>query len=55
MLALNGFEMKIMVKSHAIEIIFKSWGPFSIYQLITIANPALLEWNKAGLAKIEAP
>ena len=46
----NGFEMKIMVKSHASGMI-----SFSIYQLISIANSALFEWNLAGLAKIGAP
>ena len=28
----NGFELKMMVESIAIEIIFKTWGPFS-YQI----------------------
>ena len=31
------------------EIVFKLWGPFSIYQLIIKANPALFEWNWDGL------
>ena len=30
---LNGFEIKMMVKSGAIEIIFKSHEPFQSYQL----------------------
>ena len=46
----NGFEIKVIVKSGAIEIIFKSWGPFRIYQLIGSANPALYESNWAKLA-----
>ena len=53
----NGFEMKIMVKSHAIEMIFKSWGPFSISNIIStsIANPASI-WVEFGwVAKIGAP
>ena len=37
----NGFEIKMMAKSGAIEIV--SWGPFRIYQLISKANPALYE------------
>ena len=44
----NGFEIKMMAKSGAIEIV--SWGPFRIYQLISKANPALYEWKWAGLA-----
>jgi hypothetical protein len=34
------FDIKMMVKSGAIERNFKSLGPFGIYQLITTANPA---------------
>jgi hypothetical protein len=36
----KGFDIKIM-KSNTIEIVFKSWGPFRIYQLINTANPAI--------------
>ena len=43
----NGFEIKIMVKSHAIEIIFKSSGPFRINQLISTANPGPI-WVELG-------
>ena len=46
----NGFDVKMMVKSHAIEIVFKSWGPYRIYQLISTAHPAIFEGNRAGLA-----
>ena len=45
-----GFEIKIVVKSGTIEIVFKSWGPFRIYQLISTANPAKFHSYKAGLA-----
>ena len=37
----NGFDIKIMVKSNTTEIVFKSWVSFSIYQLINTANPAI--------------
>ena len=46
---LNGFEIKKIVKSGAIEIVFKSWGPFRFYQLISSANLALYESNWAKL------
>ena len=46
----NGFEINIIMKSGAIEIVFKSWGPFRIYQLISSFNPALYESNWAILA-----
>ena len=39
----NGFEIGMMMKIGAIEIVFKSWGPFRIYQLINSANTALYE------------
>ena len=41
----NGLEMKIVVKSGAIEIVFKSWEPFSIYQLISTGNMSKIELN----------
>ena len=44
------FRLKMMVKSCAIEIVFKSLVPFRIYQLISTANPALFDWKLAGLA-----
>ena len=37
-LDLNGFEIKLRVKSNDIEIVFKFWGPFS--KVIRAANPA---------------
>ena len=40
---LDDFEMKMTVKSDAIESVFKFWGPFKIYQLINTANLALYE------------
>ena len=45
-----GFEIRVMVKSCAIEIVFKSWVPFGIYQLINSANPAQFQSKRAGLA-----
>ena len=39
-LKVDGFVIRMMVKRSAIEIVFKSRGPFSIYQLICTANPA---------------
>ena len=47
----SGFGIKMIVKSYAIDIIFKSWGPlelkkilpwgpFRIYLLISTDNPA---------------
>ena len=45
----TGFEIKMMVKRIVIEIVFKSWGPIRIYQLITTANPALFKCNWAIL------
>ena len=44
----NGFDIKMIVKSHAIEILFKSLGPFRIYQLIRTANPAQFYSKRAG-------
>ena len=44
---LNGFDIKIPGKSIAIENIFKSWGLFGIYQLISTANPAQF-YSKKG-------
>ena len=41
-----------MANSCAIEIVFKSWGLFRIYKLISAANPALLKWNWAGMAAL---
>ena len=45
-----GFEIKIVVKSGTIEIVFKSWGRFRIYQLISTDNRPLCVWNWTGLA-----
>jgi hypothetical protein len=41
----NGFIFKRINKNKNINIkeTKKSWGPFRIYQLISIANPALFE------------
>jgi hypothetical protein len=39
----NGFEIRMMVKSSAIEIVIKSWGLFRIYLLIDTANPTLFD------------
>ena len=39
-----------MVKSSAIENIFKSWGPFMIYQLINLDNPAQFYTKRTKLA-----
>ena len=39
----NGFEIKLIVKSKTIEIVLKIWGAFRIYKLINTANPALYE------------
>jgi hypothetical protein len=39
----NGFEIKMVMKSNAIEIVFKYWVLFRIYQLIRTANLALFE------------
>ena len=33
------------VKIISIKIVFKSWGPFRTYELISTANLALFEWN----------
>ena len=46
----NGFIFKEMNKKLKLKERKKSWGPFGIYQLISTANPALFEWNWAGLA-----
>ena len=46
----TSFDIKMVVKSNVIEIVFKSWGQFRIYQLFSKAIPALFEWNWAGLA-----
>ena len=46
----NGFDIKMMVKSNAITINLKSLEPFRIYQLISTANPALFHREKAKLA-----
>ena len=37
----NGFEIKMMMKSNAIEIVFITWGLFRIYQLISTTNLVL--------------
>ena len=47
---LNGFDIKITLKSIAIEIIFKSWGSFGIYQLISTADSAQFHSKSTGLA-----
>ena len=41
---LYGFDIKMMVKSNAIENNFKSWGLFRINQLISAAKPVLFVW-----------
>jgi hypothetical protein len=46
----NGFEVKNIVKKGAIEIVFKFWGPFRIYQQINPVNLALYESNCARLS-----
>jgi hypothetical protein len=46
----NGFIFKRINKNINIKETKKSWGPFRIYQLISIANPALFEWKWAELA-----
>ena len=38
---INGFNIKIMVKSSAVEIVFKSLVPIRIYHLISTANSTL--------------
>ena len=38
----TSFEIKMMVKIYAIEIIFRSHEPFQSYQLTGLAEPALL-------------
>jgi hypothetical protein len=45
----NGFDTKMMAKIYAIEIVFKSWGSFRIYQLISQANPAQFHSKRAEL------
>ena len=49
-LDLNGFDIKMMVKSNATEIVYKSWEPFKIYQLISTANQAQFQSKKVGFA-----
>ena len=43
----NGFDIKMIVKSYAIEIIFKSWDTFGY---ISTANLAQLLSKRAGQA-----
>ena len=44
-----------MVKSSAIENIFKSWGTFLIYQVIKLDNPAQFYSKRAKLAVLIPP
>ena len=46
----NGFDIKMVVKSNAIGIVFKSGGPFRIYKLISTDNSAQFRPKRAGLA-----
>ena len=46
----NGFDIKMMVKSSAMKINLKSLKPFRIYQQISTANPSLFHREKAKLA-----
>ena len=48
-LMVTGFDIKMVVKSDAIKIVFKSWGPFKIYQLIITADPAQFYSKMASL------
>ena len=48
----NGFEIKTRMKSHAIDIAFKSWEPFRIYKLIRAANSAHYHLNRTKLASL---
>ena len=41
----NGFDIELVVKSDAIETVYKCWGPFRIYQIIIKANPAPFEFE----------
>ena len=36
-----GFDLKMTVKSYAIEIVFKSWELIRIHQLVSTAKQAL--------------
>ena len=47
---LNEFEVKKMMKSHAIENYFKFCGPFWIYQVINTANSTQFHTKRARLA-----
>jgi hypothetical protein len=48
----NGFDMKMVVKSNANETFCKCWVPFRIYQIISKAYPAPFEWSWVGLAEL---
>jgi hypothetical protein len=49
---INDFEIKVMVKSNAIEIVFKSFGSFMIYQQISTANLAYFYSKTTVLAAL---
>ena len=50
----NGFIFKKININQSITEKKRSWGPFRIYQLIRIANPALFEEIRAGLAVLNS-
>ena len=47
-----GFDSKMMMKSGAIGFVFRSWGLFRIYQLISTSKPALYNWAGGTIYKI---
>ena len=46
----NGFIFKKINKNENIKERKRSVGPFTIYQLFSTANPALISSKRAGLA-----